>query len=161
MPDMLVKLYDLPTDNGYVADMAAKGIVIRKPIAPEKHLIEEWIGGHFGPGWASEFDASMSNRGVFSFIATAGEQLIGFGCHNSTAPGFFGPTGVLEAHRGKGIGKALLLACLQEMRQMGFGYAIIGGAGPTGFYEKVCGAVAIPGSAPGIYAGMLNPDKQV
>jgi hypothetical protein len=41
------------------------------------------------------------------------------------------------------------------MRQQGFGYAIIGGVGPAAYYSKVVGAVAIEGSEPGIYRGLL------
>ena len=49
----------------------------------------------------------------------------------------------------------LLFACLEDMRQQGFGYAIIGGVGPAEFYAKAVGAVAIDGSEPGIYRGLL------
>jgi hypothetical protein len=41
------------------------------------------------------------------------------------------------------------------MRQQGFGHAIIGGVGPAAHYAKVVGAVAIEGSEPGIYRGLL------
>ena len=41
------------------------------------------------------------------------------------------------------------------MRQQGFGYAIIGGVGPAAYYLKVVGGVAIEGSEPGIYRGLL------
>jgi predicted N-acetyltransferase YhbS len=71
--------------------------------------------------------------------------------------GFFGPTGVDAHQRGRGIGKALLVACLQAMRHEGYGYAIIGGVGPAEFYSKAVGATLIEGSAPGIYKGMLRP----
>lgn len=33
----------------------------------------------------------------------------------------------------------------------GYGYAIVGNAGPTEFFRKVVGAIEIPGSEPGIY----------
>lgn len=59
--------------------------------------------------------------------------------------------------RGKGIGEALLIESLAAMRATGYAYAIIGGAGPTQFYARAVGAVEIPGSTPGIYAGMLSP----
>jgi len=43
---------------------------------------------------------------------------------------------------------------------MGYAYAIIGDVGPSAFYERTVGAIQIPDSAPGIYAGLLqqNPD---
>ena len=45
----------------------------------------------------------------------------------------------------------MLLATLNAMAHVGYAYAIIGGAGPTGFFEKCVGAFPIPGSTPGIY----------
>ena len=63
------------------------------------------------------------------WIATRGEALLGFACHDATAKGFFGPTAVAEAERGKGIGEALLFATLRGMREAGYAYAIIGGVG--------------------------------
>ena len=58
--------------------------------------------------------------------------------------------------RKNGIGTGLLFACLEDMRQQGYGYAIIGGVGPTAFYSKAVGAVPIEGSEPGIYRGLLR-----
>ena len=89
------------------------------------------------------------------FVAIEAKQLLGFGCHDGTCPNFFGPTAVDTNPRGKGIGAALLLACLEDMRHQGFGYAIIGGVGPAGFYSKTVGAIPIEGSEPGIYRGLL------
>ena len=89
------------------------------------------------------------------FIATRANRLVGFTCHESIARGFFGPTGVEEPSRGLGIGHALLLASLFDLKTMGYAYAIIGDVGPSAFYEKTVGAMPIPNSAPGIYAGML------
>ena len=55
------------------------------------------------------------------------------------------------AFRGQGIGRALLLAALQAIRDQGYAYAIIGGVGPAEFYEKAVDALLIPKSTPGIY----------
>ena len=65
---------------------------------------------------------------------------------------------MLETQRGRGIGKALLLAALNAMRESGYAYAIIGGVGPAEFYEKAVGAVLIEGSSPGIYRGLLREE---
>jgi len=157
MPDMLVKLYELPLSLDFVAQAAGGGVVIRKPIGPEKHLVIEWIRRHFNAGWASEFDASMGHPPFTSFLATEDNELVGFACYDATALGIFGPTGVREDRRGRGIGKALLLACLTEMKLKGYGYAIIGSVGPAEFYEKSCGAVVIDDSTPSIWADMLRP----
>ena len=44
------------------------------------------------------------------------------------------------------------------MAGIGYAYAVIGGAGPTGFYEKAVGAIPIPHSTPGIYTNDLAPE---
>ena len=48
------------------------------------------------------------------------------------------------------------LAAMHALKAQGYAYAIVGGVGPAAFYEEAFGAVAIPGSAPGIYAGMMR-----
>jgi hypothetical protein len=58
--------------------------------------------------------------------------------------------------RGAGIGKALLLASLVGLRELGYVYGIIGRAGPIAFYQEFVGAVEIPGSDPGIYTDLLR-----
>ncbi|AEE95258.1 GNAT family N-acetyltransferase [Mahella australiensis] len=156
MPDMLVKLYELPPVQPVLEQQKAQGIDIRRALPPEKRAVVQWVADKFGNGWASECDVAFSNNPVSCFIAVKDGQLIGFACHDATCRDFFGPTGVDPAFRGKGTGKALLLACLDAMAAQGYAYAIIGGAGPVDFYAKVAGATVIDGSVPGIYNGMLK-----
>jgi len=89
------------------------------------------------------------------FIAVQDGKIIGFACYDVTAKGFFGPTGVTAEARGQGVGRALLLATLHGLAEMGYAYAIIGGAGPVDFYRKAVGAIEIEGSEPGIYRDWL------
>jgi len=156
MTDMLVKLYDLPDNWDLLAKKAARGVTLRKPLGPEKHLVMDWVRENFSDAWASEADMAMSNRPVTCFIACQRQTPIGFACYDATALGFYGPGGVAERYRGKGIGKALLLACLLDMKLKGYGYAIIGDVGPAEFYRKTVGAVEIPDSTPGLYKDMLR-----
>lgn len=72
---------------------------------------------------------------------------------------FFGPTGVSSELRGHGIGKALLLASLWGLRELGYVYGVIGGAGPIEFYENSVGAIVIPNSEPGIYTDLLKTNQ--
>ncbi len=160
MPDMLVKLYDLPDDWSFLQAQAAKGIAIRKPIGPEKHLIEEWVKDHFSGAWSSEVDMALSNRPITCFIAIQGEKMIGFACYDATALGFFGPTGVAAESRGQGTGKALLKACLLDMKLKGYGYAVIGAVGPAEFYAKAAGATVIPDSEPSIWKNWLHAKEE-
>lgn len=156
MSDMLVKLYNLPPVAPLVKRLADEGIVIRPASPWEKHLVVAWVEGHFSAGWASECDVAFSNQPATCLLATNAGRVIGFGCYDATCKDFFGPVGVAEDFRGRGIGKALLLACLHAMRAAGYGYAIIGWVGPKAFYEKTVGAIEIPDSTPGIYADLLS-----
>lgn len=152
MPDMLVPLYALPFDR---VDPPA-GIDIRPALAPETHLVTGFARRLFSEGWASECATGMAAVPATVMIAVEHGRLAGFACHDVTARGFFGPTGVDPEFRGRGVGTALLRASLLAMRQAGYGYAVIGGAGPVDFYAAQCGAIEIPGSGEGIYKGMLK-----
>lgn len=156
MPDMLVKLYGLPEVTTLVAQLRGQDVDIRRAIAPEKHVVVDWVRRAFGASWASECEVAFANRPVSCFVAVERESIVGFACHDATAKDFFGPMGVVGSHRGRKIGKALLLACLHAMSSQGYAYAIIGGAGPAEFYTKTVGALEIAGSDPGVYRGMLR-----
>ena len=156
MTDMLVKLYNLPESGPSISDLIPPEIKIRKPLGSEKSLIVQWVRENFGEFWASETDIAFSRLPISCYIAQQDQKLVGFACYDAAALGYFGPTGVAEAFRGKGIGKALLLACLVEMKLKGYGYAIIGWVGPQEFYEKALGAVVIPDSTLGIWKDWLG-----
>ena len=115
---------------------------------------------NFEAGWADEISVGYANKPVTIFIAIRDRQVIGFAAYECTRRGFFGPTGVASAARGKGIGAVLLLESLAALREMGYVYAIIGAAGPVRFYQKTVGAIIIPDSEPGIYTDMLRTEKQ-
>jgi GNAT superfamily N-acetyltransferase len=156
MADMLVKLYDLPDVRSHVERLKEQGVVIRRAMPYEKLPVVDWVRRNFGAGWAGECDVAFSNLPVSCFMATAGGEITGFACYESTCRDYFGPMGVLEGKRGLGIGKALFLSCLHAMAAIGYAYAIIGGAGPKEFYSKAAGAAIIEGSTPGIYRDQLK-----
>ncbi|HPY11209.1 MAG TPA: GNAT family N-acetyltransferase [Sphaerochaeta sp.] len=156
MPDMLVKLYELPPSGALVERLANGGIQIRRAMAPDKVRVLSWIEEHSSISARGEADVCFSHTPISLFIATEGKTIVGYACYDATAPNFFGPTRVLDEKQGQGIGKALLLACLEAMRAAGFAYAIIGGVGPAEFYTKTVGAVVIEGSTPGIYRDFLG-----
>lgn len=158
MADLLVRLYDLPVFEAS-ARVAAKGITIRRAIAPEQPFILEWIGKRFTDLWVGEAAAALSRMPATLYVAERSGELLGFACYDTSAAGFFGPTGVDEAARHQGIGEALLIATLNGMRDAGYAYAIIGDPGPVEFYRKRLDALEIPKSKPGIYRGMLRRPK--
>ncbi|EJK87424.1 GNAT family N-acetyltransferase [Rhizobium sp. AP16] len=160
--DMLVKLYELKPDPALQKRMDSEGIVIRRVLAPELNALTSWIQPLFGVGWAAEATAATMRQPPTCFIAVKDDVLVGFACHEATAKGFFGPTGVDPSMRGKGVGQALLLTTLLDMHAQGYAYGVIGGAGPMEFYRRSVGAIPIEGSVPGIYRGMLplaNPSE--
>ena len=157
MIDMLVRLYELEDPSEIYARVEEQGIILRHARAYERHIVADWVGKHFSPKWVSEVKIAFSRQPLSCYIATKDKEIMGFACYDTTAKGFYGPTGVSEAARGTGIGKALLYKCMYALREQGYVYGMIGGVGPREFYEKVIGAVEIPGSDPGIYRDIL-PD---
>ena len=155
MADMLVKLWELPPLEPALAGAAARGIVVRRALAPEKPVVLDWTRAHFA-AWAPEVDVAFARLPVACFLAVRGSEIVGFACHDAIAPDFFGPTGVAEAARGQGVGRALAVAAMHALKAQGYAYAIVGGVGPAAFYEKAFGATPIAGSTPGLYANMLT-----
>ncbi|MCK5824989.1 MAG: hypothetical protein KAG96_06235 [Ichthyobacteriaceae bacterium] len=155
--DMLVNLYNLPEQNKVeVAELQNNGYVFRNAIAPEKHIIVNWVAENFNKYWANEVEASFNNFPVSCIVVQQNGVIKGFACYEATAKTFFGPTGVLESERKKGLGKVLLIDALLGLKNMGYAYGIIGGIGPQAFYEKVVGATVIENSTPGIYKNMIK-----
>lgn len=154
MTDLLVRLYDL-LDYDYKR-ISDQGVTLRRAIAPERLTVCEWVETHFSRHWRAEVEVGFSHQPIDVWIAHDSSELLGFACGDVTARGFFGPTGVSEAARGRGIGEALLFRTLQSLENKGFAYAVIGDPGPVEFYKKRLDAMEIPASKPGIYRGMLK-----
>jgi GNAT superfamily N-acetyltransferase len=155
MHDMLVRLYALPPLEPALAACASRGVAVRRALAPERGIVTEWVRTHFASS-AAEVEAAFAHMPVRCFVAVRDGAVQGFACHDVTCRNFFGPEGVAAAERGRGIGRALLLAALHAQRARGYAYAIIGGVGPAAFYAKSAGAVDIAESTPGVYADLLR-----
>ena len=151
MPDLLVNLLKLPP-----LDTEASEFLIRRAQPFELTPVRNFVETNFSLSWADEISVGFSRQPVSVFIATINREIVGFAAYECTRRGFFGPTGVVEAARGKGAGKALVLASLWALRELGYVYAIVGAAGPVRFYQKAVGAIIIPDSEPGIYADPLK-----
>jgi len=152
MPDLLVNLLRLPA----LENDETQPFIVRRAQPFELTPVRRFVAEHFAPSWADEISVGFARQPVSVYIATIDRELVGFAAYECTRRGFFGPTGVIEAGRGKGIGKALLLASLWSLRELGYVYAIIGAAGPVRFYQKTVGAIIIPDSEPGIYTDALK-----
>jgi ribosomal protein S18 acetylase RimI-like enzyme len=90
------------------------------------------------PWWQPEIRAAL-DKGV-AFAAEENGQAIAFAVSEPSNPGWFGPMGTLEAARGKGLGRILLLKCLETIKKNGSKQATITWVGPIAFYAKHCKA---------------------
>ena len=159
MQDMLVSLLHLPSKeklDSLISSLEKDGINIRRAMVPDMMGILDFVEKTTGRNARGECTVCFSRQPVSCFIAEKDKKVIGYACYEATNRDFFGPTEVLNSFQGKGIGAALLLACLHSMKDMGYAYAIIGGVGPADFYTKVCGAKLIENSNPGIYKDFLE-----
>ncbi|MFT6898281.1 MAG: hypothetical protein ACJA13_002701 [Paraglaciecola sp.] len=154
MPDMLVKLYTLPDISQQKAQIEKSGIIFKRALAMDKGLILPFIRRSFPKAqssWASECEVALLRQPTACYIAVAQKEIVGFACYDTSAKGFFGPLGVSDMHTKQGIGKVLLILCLQAMEMEGYGYGIIPWVSSVDYYQKVLGAEVIKGSEPGIY----------
>ena len=156
MPDLLVNLLKLPPLDPVLDEMSHAQIVIRRAQPFEISKVREFIEKSFSIAWADEISVGFANKPITVYVAVNEKEIVGFAAYECTRRSFFGPAGVVESAQGRGIGKALLLACLWGLRELGYVYGIIGHAGPIAFYQKTVGAIVIPDSDPGIYADLLN-----
>ena len=153
MPDLLVKLYSLRPPSS-----SPPGIDVRRAFAAEQRFVCNWVEAEFGSAWASECEIAFARLPVACFIAVRDQELLGFACYDATARGFFGPTGVAESDRNRGIGVALLSGTLHDMAHQGYAYAVIGAVDSVEFYRKHAGAIEIPDSDPGFYRGKIKKE---
>src|SRR6266852_4249392 len=119
MPDLLVNLLKLPS----LDQLKDESVNIRRAQPFETTPVREFIGKNFSIAWADEISVGFANQPVTVFIATREGRVIGFAGYECTRKSFFGPTGVVENERGRGLGTALLIASLWGLRELGYVYA--------------------------------------
>jgi GNAT superfamily N-acetyltransferase len=156
MPDLLVNLLKLPPAESLLLRLEADAIDIRRAQPFEITPVRSFVEKGFSTAWADEISVGFANKPVSVYVAVAQREVIGFAAYECTRKAFFGPMGVNENIQGRGIGRALLLASLWGLRDLGYVYGIIGRAGPVEFYEQAVGAIVIPDSDPGIYTSLLK-----
>lgn len=155
--DYLVKLYELPSSEPACRKAAEEGVTIHRAMGLDRGRILDFVAENFSPAWVGEASLALSCQPTTCFIAVKEKKVVGFACYDATAKGFFGPTGVLEECRGKGVGSALLYRTLEAMREAGYGYAVIGWVSDAvEFYRKSLEILEIPGSFPGVYRHMID-----
>lgn len=155
--DLLVKLWSLPDKMPVLQALQARGVSIKRVIAPDRGRVLAFVREHFGDGWMHECEAALSTVPSTCYIAVREREILGFSCFEATGKDYFGPIGVKKEARVSGVGTGLLLCSLHSMWELGYAYAIIGWADEAiGFYEKTVGAVPIDGGHPAIYQNLIR-----
>jgi GNAT superfamily N-acetyltransferase len=121
---------------------APAGYELRRARPDEGGRIGAWIEAAFGRAWAFETARALEGQPAGVHLALRGGEPAAFACHdgNNRGLGWFGPAGTLPEHRGRGLGEALLLSCLRDVREAGHREGVIAWIGPRAFYEKTVGA---------------------
>ena len=150
MPDMLVKLYDLPED-AQTACPRDESVQIRRAMAPDKFRVVEWVKEHSGLSAAGECDVCFARPAVSCFIATRGKKILGYLRPYTRAGRRAGrrhrPGDAAAQPRGHACGGLRL--CSHRRR------------GPAGVLQKVCGRDADPGFRPRHLPGFSRRDERV
>jgi len=118
----------LPDYGDIVERLAGEGITFHRPALAEKAEVQQWLLETFGEGWSYETGLAFREGKVTVWIARAEGRICGFAASNATGRDYFGPIGVSEEFRRKGIGRVLLVKCLRDMQEDGRASAWI----PTG-----------------------------
>jgi N-acetylglutamate synthase-like GNAT family acetyltransferase len=110
--------------------------------ATDRERTLSFIEREFGRIWRFEAAKAFDRETPTMFVEEHDGEIAGFAAHdvNNRGLGFFGPTGVAKAMRGRGIGCRLLHASLADMRRLGFERVVIPWTDALEFYAKCCGA---------------------
>jgi mycothiol synthase len=125
---------------GELAERArARGYEVRRAHRNEADLLDA-VGSEFGGAWPFEIGRALDAELPGVHVAWKDGAYCAFAAHdgNNRGLGWFGPTGTWPAHRGQGLGEALLLACLVDVAA-DHAQCEVAWIGPRPFYDKVAG----------------------
>ena len=144
--NLLIDVVNNPLVTAARADEAADklraaGYEIRRVRADEQGLTDA-VASEFGGAWPFELRRAMAQEivGIHVAIDRQHGAYAGFAAHdgNNAGLGWFGPAGTWPAHRGRGLGEALLLACLLDVAAS-HAQCEVAWIGPREFYRRVAG----------------------
>ncbi len=118
------------------------GYTIDRVDPTRRQLVLDWIARWFAPVWAFEVARALDGprRAVHAAFADGAPVAFAAADGNNQGLGWFGPAGTDPAHRGKKLGEALLVRCLEDVRGLPEA-GVIAWIGPKEFYRKTVGAV--------------------
>ncbi|MGQ9629835.1 MAG: GNAT family N-acetyltransferase [bacterium] len=118
-----------------------EGIEVRRLEERDRPAFDAMLRAEWSENWYYEAMTSFENEPISTFIALREGKILGFASYDTNMfPGTFGPMGTSQELRGKGIGSALFLRCMRDMRDKGYKRAEIGWVGPIVFYSKAANA---------------------
>lgn len=139
------------------AAATAHGYTLRRARAEDVAGLLTMVAAEFSPVWADEVARALGpelggaaaaytpqlpeGAAVHLALLPSGAP-VAFAAHdgNNRGLGWFGPMGTLPAHRGRGLGEALVLSCLADVGERPDG-GVIAWVGPEAFYARTCGAI--------------------
>ena len=93
----------------------AADVEVRLVVSDDERKLKEFVFVNFSESWWKEIEAIFnSESSAFSVIACCNGEVVGFASVGATNSSWFGPMGVGEQFRGRGIGKILLLKSINE-----------------------------------------------
>ena len=134
VPERVVRL-----DEGLVGG----GTTIRLAEPGERERVRDFVMERSGFNWSFETARAIGPRGSGVWIAEEDGEIIAFSVFGSLEDHWFGPIGVSEEKRKRGLGSALLFRTLQSMKDLGITRAIIPWTGHLYFYSQVPGVVGL------------------
>jgi GNAT superfamily N-acetyltransferase len=113
-----------------------------RPKHDDAERVLDFIERDFGRIWRFEASHAFERDTPTIYVTEHDGAIAGFAAHdvNNRGLGWFGPTGVSQSLRGRGIGRSLLLASLADLRRLGYSRAVIPWTDALDFYRKSCGA---------------------
>jgi GNAT superfamily N-acetyltransferase len=122
------------------AAAGARGYEIRRARRDEEAALAGAIAAEFGGAWPFEIARALAFDPPGVHVAVHNGAYAAFAAHdgNNQGLGWFGPAGTWPAHRGAGLGEAVLLACLVDVAVQ-HERCEVAWIGPRPFYEKAAG----------------------
>jgi mycothiol synthase len=125
---------------------ASPAYELRRASAADADALAAMIACGFSDAWAFEVVQALRCEppAVHVAVERASGAYVAFAAHdgNNRGLGWFGPTGTLPGHRSRGLGAALLWACLEDVAAAGHEVCEVAWIGPRDFYERVAGVAS-------------------
>jgi len=107
------------------AAMAEQGYAFTIPDQEQREGVIDWIHSNFGPLYSHEASEAFRHDIPSLWLAYKGDEIVGFSSYGTSELNWFGPIGVIESERRKGVGSVLLYKALMGMKEEGRRIALI------------------------------------